>query len=320
MTDTNYKLKRTSDSTEIAVLPKMIIGRLDECEVQLMAGGASRRHAILTVEAGELWLEDLKSANGTFVNEQRLDGKIKLNHNDRIRIDVEEFLIVGALPDVAATIMKKIEPAKPEVVAADDKNMPNANLPGAWASSDNAGDDMQGRTAFMARDDLQGELASLGAAHSQQTIHVAIPTLLVNSGSQTGRRFEMHPDSTSRAEWSVGSDPGRSIMLTDSGVSALHAVLSVEGMRWKLVDKMSANGTFVNGRSAPSIYLSPGDQISFGPVKCVFLAPESVQRTLAAATQVVETAPAKSNKSLIIAAVSFGVTLLVLGAYLMLRG
>jgi pSer/pThr/pTyr-binding forkhead associated (FHA) protein len=348
MNSSDYKLKRLSDNTEIAVLPRMVLGRLDECDLQLAVGGASRRHAVLSIEAGQLWLEDLKSANGTFVNEQRVDGRLQLQSGDHLRIDVEEFLILMPM-DSAATIMKKVEPVSPPpiptpiaqpipepglapqpeikqpiasepktaVVQAEEKNNPNATLPGAWASGDNVVDG-EGRTSFIARKDLQGELESAGLGNSQQ-IKVNVPTLLIHTGIHSGLRFEMSPDATSRAEWSVGSVPGRSILLTDTGVSALHAVISVEGSRWKLVDKMSANGTFVNGRSAPSTYLSPGDQISFGPVQCAFFAPVAVRREEPQPAQVANKKSTGNNKTLLIAALSFGITLLVLGVFLMIR-
>lgn len=329
----SYKLKRLADNRDIALTPRMVIGRLEECELQLTASGSSRRHAVLTLEGDDLWLEDLKSANGTFINEQKLEGKAKLNAGDRFRIDVEEFLVEVPL-EAAATVMKKFEPAalppeaKPEpkkesailktdAVQVVENSNPAANLPGAWASGDNAGNDGEGRTAFIARKDLQGELESLGGAQLMQ-MKVEVPTLVVQNGIHAGMRFEMHPEQTSRAEWSIGSDPGRSVLLTDSGVSALHAVIAVEGSRWKLVDKMSANGTFVNGRSAPSIYLTPGDQIAFGPVKCAFLAP-FIQQAEMPQIEVMNDAGSGKNRNLIIAAVSFGVTLLLLGLYLAMR-
>ena len=44
----------------------------------------------------------------------------------------------------------------------------------------------------------------------------------------------------------------------DSGVSALHAKIANEGERWKVIDQMSANGTFVNGKRANVSYLVVG--------------------------------------------------------------
>jgi len=219
MTLTKYKLTRAANGAEVILLPKMTIGRLDECELQLMASGASRRHAILTVENGQLWLEDLKSANGTYINEQRLEGKQQLKAGDHFRIDVEEFIIIDAAPPVEEVpVAKKVEATKAAVAPAEEKSNPGGTVPGAWASSDNAGGE-EGRTAFIARKDLQGELESLGLADAKP-IKVDVPTLLVHTGYHAGQRFELHLEKTRRAEWSVGSDSGRSIFLSDVCVSA----------------------------------------------------------------------------------------------------
>jgi len=46
---------------------------------------ASREHAAILYFAGEFFLEDLRSENGTFVNDQRVE-KVRLRYGDKIRI------------------------------------------------------------------------------------------------------------------------------------------------------------------------------------------------------------------------------------------
>lgn len=46
----------------------------------------SRRHAQIEVQGARVVLEDLKSTNGTFVDDQRLDGKVDLRHGQVFRI------------------------------------------------------------------------------------------------------------------------------------------------------------------------------------------------------------------------------------------
>ena len=69
------------------------IGLDPKCSVHLGDMLVSRRHAVLKVnEAGECWIEDLGSRNGTFVNGERLSGKERLlRDGDVIAIAFFEF-------------------------------------------------------------------------------------------------------------------------------------------------------------------------------------------------------------------------------------
>lgn len=65
---------------------KAVLGRHPECDVPIDVPDASRYHAQLTMEAGEYYLEDLRSRNGTSINDELIDGRQKLHDGDRIRI------------------------------------------------------------------------------------------------------------------------------------------------------------------------------------------------------------------------------------------
>jgi signal transduction histidine kinase len=51
---------------------RQIIGRSEETEVALLEPTVSRRHAAVNLQNGEVWLEDLDSKHGTFVNSKRI--------------------------------------------------------------------------------------------------------------------------------------------------------------------------------------------------------------------------------------------------------
>jgi pSer/pThr/pTyr-binding forkhead associated (FHA) protein len=81
--------------------PPRVIGRSSEADVPLADPEASRRHAALQVAAGALYVTDLGSRNGTFLNGKRLAGEgIELKIGDHVdvgntRIEIVE---VRALP------------------------------------------------------------------------------------------------------------------------------------------------------------------------------------------------------------------------------
>lgn len=66
--------------------PLAVLGRHPDCEIVLDAGAVSRQHAQILCEGGDFFLEDLKSRNGTFVNGAPIQGRQRLEENDRIKI------------------------------------------------------------------------------------------------------------------------------------------------------------------------------------------------------------------------------------------
>lgn len=70
------------------------IGRKEGNIVQLTDQYASGNHAKLFVRNNELYIEDLNSTNGVFVNEEKINQGAKLNPNDKIRIGSVVFKVI----------------------------------------------------------------------------------------------------------------------------------------------------------------------------------------------------------------------------------
>lgn len=71
--------------------PGAVLGRGDAAEIRLNDPYASSRHARVVVQGGVVVLEDLGSTNGTYLNEELLQGLAPLHHGDRVRIGDSEF-------------------------------------------------------------------------------------------------------------------------------------------------------------------------------------------------------------------------------------
>ena len=83
---------------EMTIDQDKIIGRDPSVDIVLQGGHISRRHAELSIRDNQLWLKDLNSANGTFVNDRRITEQ-QLQQNDELQIDVVRFLVFNTLQE-----------------------------------------------------------------------------------------------------------------------------------------------------------------------------------------------------------------------------
>lgn len=103
---------------------KFLIGRSEECQLRPKSESISRRHAAIVRKDGRILLIDLKSRNGTHVNDQKLDpSKAKvLKNGDVIRVGKLEFV---AVLEVGIDKVKKPEIKTVEEAAARTASSPN---------------------------------------------------------------------------------------------------------------------------------------------------------------------------------------------------
>jgi pSer/pThr/pTyr-binding forkhead associated (FHA) protein len=301
MTDSSFSLIDLANGNRIPVTGSMVIGRSADCDLQVQQGLLSRRHAQLHLQPDGAWLEDLKSANGTFVNGVRIEAQTRLTAGDRVRFDVAEFEFQTAASSAAAadgaTLYRKPDPpvvrAPPAPPAIAESGV--YKRPPAWVDQQTPADG-ENKTKLIDPELLKSMRAA--APVNVRTDEIRLPCLIVQSGGQTNRKIELHAAAGGAQEWSIGSHADREILLEDPGVSTLHAKIVNEGNRWKVIDQMSANGTFVNDRRSNASFLSAGDRLRFGPVECVFQVPGGSARSQAA-TEIGTSSP---NKVLLIGA------------------
>lgn len=66
---------------------EVTVGRSPGCAVPLDDDTfASSIHARVFMRSGELWIEDLGSTNGTFLNDERLEVPTRLRRGDRVKV------------------------------------------------------------------------------------------------------------------------------------------------------------------------------------------------------------------------------------------
>ena len=93
-----------------------VIGRSTDCDICLAASHLSRRHAELAVRDGVLYVKDLGSANGTYVNGEKVTER-RLRRGDDLRLDTLSFGVIGPSDEEDKTTIRS---ALPEMKAAAD--------------------------------------------------------------------------------------------------------------------------------------------------------------------------------------------------------
>ena len=118
-----WKLEAADDQAQSVIVDRdMLVGRHQDADVVLQAADVSRRHAGLSLKDNALWVQDLNSSNGTFVNDVRIAVETEVKNGDSLSFASVQYTAQVAVIEVVQPIVAEeviIEPEKeavPEVV------------------------------------------------------------------------------------------------------------------------------------------------------------------------------------------------------------
>lgn len=90
---------------EISIDRDMLVGRHQAADIVLQSSEISRKHAAFLRVEDALWLQDLASSNGTFVNDTRISEQVLLKDGDIVQFASLKFSVL------APAVMLALDPA-----------------------------------------------------------------------------------------------------------------------------------------------------------------------------------------------------------------
>ena len=76
----------------------LTVGRDRSCDLVLADSEVSRKHAAFETEGGIVFVRDLESSNGTFLNGHRLEGAIETREGDAIDVGATRLIVEKLQP------------------------------------------------------------------------------------------------------------------------------------------------------------------------------------------------------------------------------
>ena len=238
----------------------LVFGREAGCDVVVAGKDVSRRHAEIVLTPKGYVVVD-SSTNGTFVNEQRVEGQRILARADVLRLGDEQFrFYVDAAPATAAAppppgpAASPPQAVPPAPAAASQMGAPGQAVPPPGAT-ERLRHTVHGLEAFVPASPSAGPASGGGLA-----------SFLVRSGGLIGQRLAVKTPIVN-----IGRADYNDLVVPDPSISTSHAKLQRREGVWVLVDLDSTNGTFVDGeRVQGEAPLAPGATVRFGDVQLVF--------------------------------------------------
>lgn len=112
------------------------IGRDPDCNIRVADADVSRKHCQVLTREGKVYVVDLQSRNGTYVNNQAIEAETQLQPGDQLRVGPMLFELAGVKKGIQKP--SNLDPAPSAPLSDDDIS--------TWLSEDEHSPEAEGST------------------------------------------------------------------------------------------------------------------------------------------------------------------------------
>lgn len=149
-------------------VPEFLIGRDPECHLRPASPMISKKHCAFVIEGEKVLFKDFGSTNGSFINEQRVDGQAFLKDGDIVKFGPLVFKA-----KMEATAVMAASPSSPTVVPAAERTVVDRVVSSTAKTVSSS--TQSGRKATAAEDDIAAMLFNFADAPSGSIPSEEIP-------------------------------------------------------------------------------------------------------------------------------------------------
>jgi pSer/pThr/pTyr-binding forkhead associated (FHA) protein len=240
------------------------VGRSDNCELQIDKETLSREHARLILRQDKLFVEDLHSTNGTFVNEQQIFEAAQLRPGDVVRFGQESFGVQSTASDATQMFDRQAAQNMSSSMLVDEDGEEDGtimlqaiSLPAGWEKASTP------IRTILSEDD-EGLVNAL-KLHAKKKLRHPHGLLLTIIEEDTAPLVKLLSTENSSASWVLGRGDSSAIKLEDNRISDPHFEILFEQNSWSVRDLDSRNGTYVQNKKIKTEHISAGSEIAAGP-------------------------------------------------------
>ncbi|BBB32333.1 hypothetical protein TTHT_0765 [Thermotomaculum hydrothermale] len=233
--------------------PRLTIGRKDTNDIVLPFRNVSSFHAIVECVDEVIYVEDLNSTNGTFVNDNRITGRVSVADKDRVRFATYEFLIEVEKEEEKQSV-ETDEASNGTVLMDASKVQEIQEIIEEESKDDNN----------VANKEKGTETVLYGVKGLVQYGRL----VLLDENRNFLEEFELK-----ESEISIGRDSINNISIDHPSISRVHCFINRKDDYYEVVDNDSTNGVFINDKKVKKAILKNGDILKLGDKEFVFIAP-----------------------------------------------
>ncbi|MBX5450568.1 MAG: FHA domain-containing protein [Thermogemmatispora sp.] len=245
------------------------LGRGEENDIWLDDDLASRYHAELIWDNGQVYVTDCNSLNGVFVNGQRVSGSAPLHSGDVLEIGSLRFLFELATPTRMAApveddpLLRHPHPLRPVRLRKSETAPPMTPPPliSSWEAPSETRSRAELENATGVTPLPQAPATVTAPSEALPALQAVTHLLLICNGALVGRSFVC-----SGPALMIGCDPACEVCIPDPSLAPRHALFLVRSDSLYVQD-LSDGATLVNGEplSEPRL-LESGDLLQLGAI------------------------------------------------------